>query len=128
MRSSALWPSSSFSLLASSSAILSRSGGNENRGTNTVVHHVSGAERLSAGSRDSVLTSLPQRVFSQASHPPSIIDAAQLAFDPLTTEDTVARQPLQSMGGSRYLFASCPGVGRSKRLGHLSGCQDCQPL
>jgi hypothetical protein len=59
--------------------------------------------------------------------PTSIIHAAQLAFDPLATEDAVARQPLQSTGGSRNLFASCRSAGRHKRLGHLTGCQDHQP-
>jgi hypothetical protein len=53
--------------------------------------------------------------------PTSIIHAAQLAFDQLTTEDSIARQPFQSTGGSRLLFASCRSVGRPERLGHLAG-------
>jgi hypothetical protein len=57
MRSSALGPSSSCSLVASSSTILSSSGGNE-RGANRSVHRVSGIERISACSSDSARTSL----------------------------------------------------------------------
>jgi len=59
--------------------------------------------------------------------PLSIIHAAQLAFDPLTTEDSVARQPLQSTGGGRHLFVSYRSVSRYKRLGYITGCQDRQP-